>query len=138
MARIVQKETVLVTRIFDQRVKSFIKNVLMDQGVDGMQLKYYLYRVEFQARLAPHIHGCAWMKKEEIKPYQVDDTFEYDNTKLPTLIDKFVSCELPDDKSLRQTVEERELFGRQRLVEQVQRPPHPADGGWQVPGASVD
>ena len=40
---IVQKETVLVTRIFDQRVKSFIKNMLMDQGQNGMKLKNYLY-----------------------------------------------------------------------------------------------
>ena len=64
---IVQKETFLVTRIFDQRVKSFIKNILMDQGEKGMKLKNYMYRVEFQARLAPHIHGCAWMKKDVIK-----------------------------------------------------------------------
>ena len=29
---IIQKDTFTVTRIFDQRVKSFIKNILMDQG----------------------------------------------------------------------------------------------------------
>ena len=44
---IVQKETFLVTRMFDKRVKSFINNVLMDQGKKGMKLKNYLYRVEF-------------------------------------------------------------------------------------------
>ena len=34
----------------------------------GMKLKNYLYRVEFQNRLAPHIYGCAWMKDDEIEP----------------------------------------------------------------------
>ena len=50
----------------------------MDQGKKGMKLKNYLYRVEFQARLAPHIHGCAWMKKEMIEPCQIEGSFNYD------------------------------------------------------------
>ena len=33
---IIQKETFLVTRMFDQRVKSFINKILMDQGEKGM------------------------------------------------------------------------------------------------------
>ena len=80
----------------------------MDQGEKGMQLKHYLYRVEFQARLAPHIHGCAWMKEEKIKHCQIEGTFEYDtkSKNLQKLIDEFVTCELPDDEGLRQTVQE--------------------------------
>ena len=42
--------TFLITRIFDARVKSFIKKILMAGGKDRPQFKYYSYRVEFQAR----------------------------------------------------------------------------------------
>ena len=47
---IIQKETFTITRMFDRKVKSLIKNVLMDRGVKGMNLKHYMYRIEFQAR----------------------------------------------------------------------------------------
>ena len=102
---IIQKETFLVTRMFDTKVKSFVKNILMDQGPKGMQLKTYMYRVEFQGRLAPHIHGCAWMKDDAIGPYLVDGSSEF-TEKVPDLIDKFVSCSLPDDEQDRKIVQD--------------------------------
>ena len=102
---IIQKETFLVTRIFDQRVKSFIKNILMDQGEEGMKLKHYVYRVEFQGRLAPHIHGCAWMKDEEIEKCFIDGTADYNKDKVSTLIDRFVTCEIPKDQTLKNIVD---------------------------------
>ena len=40
----------LITRMFDDRVKSFIKNILMGPGKDKVPLKYYSYRIEIQAR----------------------------------------------------------------------------------------
>ena len=49
--------TFLITRLFDARVKSFVKNILMAGGKDKISFKYYSYRVEFQARGMPHIHG---------------------------------------------------------------------------------
>ena len=47
----------LITRHFDARVKSFVKNILMGGGKDKVPIKYWSYRVEFQARGMPHIHG---------------------------------------------------------------------------------
>ena len=41
---------VLITRQFDERVKSFIKNILMGPGKDKIPIDFYNYRVEFQAR----------------------------------------------------------------------------------------
>ena len=38
------------TRIFDNRVKSFIKNILMGPGKDKIPISYYTYRVEFQGK----------------------------------------------------------------------------------------
>ena len=61
----------LVTMHFEERVKSFIKNILLDYGIDDESdtafkriFQYYSYRVEIQARGMPHIHGVAWLRKE--------------------------------------------------------------------------
>lgn len=43
--------TFLITRIFDARVKSFIKNLLMGSGKDKIPFSYYNYRIEFQVRI---------------------------------------------------------------------------------------
>ena len=48
---------VLVTRIFDDRVKSFMKHMVMKGGKGEPIFKYYSYRIEFQARGLPHVHG---------------------------------------------------------------------------------
>ena len=42
---------ILVTRMFDSRVKSFVTSILKKK------VAHYTYRVEFQARGVPHIHG---------------------------------------------------------------------------------
>ena len=42
---------ILVTRMFDSRVKAFVTSILK------RKVAYYTYRVEFQARGLPHIHG---------------------------------------------------------------------------------
>ena len=41
--------TFLITRMFDARVASFVKNILKGGGRD-VPFRYYSYRVEFQAR----------------------------------------------------------------------------------------
>ena len=41
--------TFFITRMFDARVSSFIKNILMGGGRE-VSFKYHSYRVEFQAR----------------------------------------------------------------------------------------
>ena len=62
----------LVTRIFDNRVKSFFKNIVMKSGKDEPKFKYYSYRVEFQARGMPHIHGVLWFDPDWLKEYGLD------------------------------------------------------------------
>ena len=55
---------VLVTRIFDDRVKSFMNNIVMKNGTEEPSYKYYSYRIEFQARGLPHVHGKQYYFKE--------------------------------------------------------------------------
>ena len=45
---ILHDHVMVITRIFDHRVKSFIKNILMGPGKDKLPISYYTYRVEFQ------------------------------------------------------------------------------------------
>ena len=63
---------ILVTRIFDDRVKSFLKNIVMKSGKNEPNFKYYSYRVEFQARGLPHIHGVLWLDIEWLKNWIYD------------------------------------------------------------------
>ena len=49
--------TFLISLLFDARVKSFIRNILLGCGQDKVPISHFSYRVEFQARGLPHIHG---------------------------------------------------------------------------------
>ena len=40
--------TYLITRLFDARVKSFIKNILLGRGKGKVPISHYSYRVELQ------------------------------------------------------------------------------------------
>ena len=48
--KLLEDEVVIITRIFDNRVKAFIKNILLSKDNDRIPVEYYTYRVEFQAR----------------------------------------------------------------------------------------
>ena len=43
-----QDYTFLIARLFDARVKSMIKNILLGHGKDKVSISHYSYRVEFQ------------------------------------------------------------------------------------------
>jgi hypothetical protein len=60
-----REEVFHVTRMFDNRVKSFIKNVLMSPGMDRIPFSYYSYRVEFQARGMYSIYICVKNAKSQ-------------------------------------------------------------------------
>ena len=55
----------LITRIFDNRVKAFIKHILMANA----DIIHYSYRIEFQVRGLPHLHGIFWLNQNEIRKY---------------------------------------------------------------------
>ena len=73
-----------------------------------MKIKFFNYRVEFQARGAGHIHGVLWMDIEEIDktfPGLKDIMYSLRNNEhlnvnqlavLEKFVDTFVSCSLKD------------------------------------------
>ena len=56
----IRKNVLMATRNFDNRVKEFMKHIIMSKE-NPMNVKIFSYRVEFQARGAAHIHGVMWV-----------------------------------------------------------------------------
>ena len=84
---------ILITRIFDKRVKDFHTEVMNKKGIVN-----YCYRVEFQMRGLPHIHGVAWLDQSKIKDC-VDENglFKEDKSgeaSIIKLIDGWTKCSL--------------------------------------------
>ena len=92
--------TFLITLIFDARVKSFVKNILMGPGRGKVPFSHYSYRVEFQARGMPHIHGVLWIEKEWLEEFGITG-YLTDHPELAIkLADMIVSCSIPQDEDL--------------------------------------
>ena len=88
-----RKNVMLITQMFDNRVRAFIKNILLKCGVD-----LYAYRLEWQIRGMPHIHGVFWLEDKIIKHLiDIKTGSLICNDELIKLIDKWVSCSLTND-----------------------------------------
>ena len=80
---------ILITRIFDNKVKAFIKHILLGED----KVEYYAYRIEFQLRGMPHVHGVIWLKKSTVNHFMKEDgTLDQDNIK--NLIEDWISCSI--------------------------------------------
>ena len=56
----VRENVMTLTRIFNQRVKAFFKEIVLAKD-SPMSVHRYSYKVEFQNRGAPHVHGVLWL-----------------------------------------------------------------------------
>ena len=97
-----KKNILLVTQMFDNRVKAFINRILKKSGVE-----LYAYRLEWQIRGMPHIHGVAWLMQEMMKKYINESGNLICNDALIELIDKWVSVSLNnEDPTLNELIKE--------------------------------
>ena len=64
---VIRRNVVTATRNYNNRVKSFIKEIMMDPS-NPMLVKHYSAKLEFQGRGAAHNHGVLWidMKKNGV------------------------------------------------------------------------
>ena len=99
MTNFLKDHFILISRIFDKRVKDFHTEVLKKKGIC-----YYVYRVEFQMRGLPHIHGVAWLNTEGVKNCVGEDgLFREDSTGeeyIVNLIDKWMQCSLYSEQEI--------------------------------------
>ena len=59
--RLIKSDPVTVARYFDFRVQQFFKIFLLSKTAPLGIVKDFFYRIEFQHRGSPHIHGLLWI-----------------------------------------------------------------------------
>ena len=102
--------TFLISRLFDARVKSFVKNILLGRGNGKVTISHYSYRVEFQARGLPHIHGVCWIEKEELLRRGITGDLSENDEAAVKLADDLVTCKLPqNDDELKKIVSDVQI-----------------------------
>ena len=112
-----KKHFFMITRMFDNRVKAFLKLLLATGKVD-----YYSYRIEFQMRGMPHLHGVFWLSKSEIDRC-IDEEGEFKDKEVTELIDEWVSCSLNNEKeALNKLVKEVNVHGHTPSCEKGKSP----------------
>ena len=104
---------VLITQLFDKRARDFIDTVMKEKGFED-----YAFRVEFQLRGLPHIHGVAWLNYDaDDRKELLDETGTFIiqgdnpdglNQGVINEIEKWISCKRSrnEDKRLNEIVEE--------------------------------
>ena len=70
---------------FQSSCAEVFKHILYSPHSPFGKLEYYFYRVEFQHRGSPHIHGLAWIKHAPKFDVQSDE-------EVCAYIDKIIAC----------------------------------------------
>ena len=100
---VLQQFVVHVTRIFNNRVQTFIQKIVMSKYEGCLPVLFYSYHVEMQLRGMVHIHGCLWLDEAFLR----DCSFLSEQQLITNLIDNFITCALPPEADpLRQVVQE--------------------------------
>jgi len=89
---LIQKDPVTCARNFDHMVQLFIHDVLKSSVMPIGEIADHFYRVEFQQRGSPHIHGLFWVK--ETPQYE-----RHPSEEIETFVDKYITCQKPDKSS---------------------------------------
>ena len=102
----------IVTMHFEERVKSFLDNILLGEGKDKVPIEHYSYWVEFQARGLPHIHLVAWIKRDFLESLGIFGNFAEYSEGAEKLADMIVCCDLPkNDEKFKEVVQEVQKHG---------------------------
>ena len=83
--KLISKDPGTCSRYFNNRVQKFFKHILKSPYSPFGILTNSFYRVEFQHRGSPHIHGLLWIKNAP--HYEKND-----DTEIIEYIDSIISC----------------------------------------------
>ena len=104
----VRENVMTITRNFDQRVKAFVREIMMGHN-QPLNVSVYNYRVEFQLRGAPHVHGVLWIQMPEMEKqfpeisealsnlYLDAELTEGQKQAIINFVDTFTVCSLTDE-----------------------------------------
>ena len=89
-------DPMLVSEYFNRKFDAFMHLLLRPKGMNGEVLEgplgiidHYYWRLEYQARGAPHIHMKLWVRDAPILG-------KNDDKEVMEFISKYITCELPD------------------------------------------
>ena len=88
----IQKDPVTCARNFEHIVQLLIRGVLKSSVMPIGEIADYFYKVEFQQRGSPHIHGLFWVK-------EAPEYYKSSNEEIVTFVDKFITCHKSDSSS---------------------------------------
>ena len=97
---IIMSNPAAAAKMFQERVYTFVNNVILSPANPIGKVEDYYYRTEFQQRGWPHIHMIVWVKDAPVFDEDPDE-------EIVEFIDKYISCELPnenDDHELHEIV----------------------------------
>jgi endonuclease/exonuclease/phosphatase (EEP) superfamily protein YafD len=89
-SELIQKDPVTCARNFEHMVQLFIHNFIKSSSHPIGEVVDFFYRVEFQQRGSPHIHGLFWIKNT---PEYGKDSDE----DIAKFVDRYVSCKGDSD-----------------------------------------
>ena len=84
-SELIQKDPVTCARNFEHMVQLFIHNFIKSSCHPIGEVVDFFYRVEFQQRGSPHIHGLFWIKNAPEYGKDSDDD-------IAKFVDKYISC----------------------------------------------
>ena len=94
---VLKSNPVTAVQMFYHRVDLFFKLMLQGPAHPLGKIKDYFYRVEFQARGAPHVHFLFWIEEAQ-------RLSTHSNEQVISFMDRYVSGTLPNE------CEEPELY----------------------------
>ena len=90
-SELIQKDPVTCARNFEHMMQLFIYNFIKGSNHPIGEVDDFFYRVEFQQRGLPHIHGLFWIKNApEYGKDSADDIVKF--------VDDYVSCKAHSDE----------------------------------------
>ena len=97
--KLLKDKVIMITRMFDHRIRSFIKHILMGNGTD-IKFDHYSYRIEFQGRGLPHLHGVLWLCRKFLndligEKVTLQGSREHQKI-IDQIVDKLITCKIPD------------------------------------------
>ena len=90
-SELIQKDPVTCARNFEHMVQLFIHNFIKSSNHPIGEVIDFFYRVEFQQRGSPHIHGLFWIKNAPEYGKDSDDD-------IAKFVDSYVSCNANSDE----------------------------------------
>ena len=87
----IRKNILTATLNFNHRVEEFIKNIFMNKH-GPCNGDYYNYRVEFQLRGSPHLHGTIWVSLKPLSEQMNKENRRNKNKRRWKTNEKYLKC----------------------------------------------